>query len=264
MAEVISMAMQKGGVAKSTSTANFAAILAQHKNKVLVIDLDPQANLTYSLGINPIKFTGKSIYNLLFEDEINWEEYINKTKSDVDIVVSHENLYASEMRFYRLMGDGGLAVGDLTFMLAQKIEPLKEKYDYILIDCPPSLGMLTINALIASDAVLIPLGCDIFSLTGLRLLLENVARTKKGNPSLQIKGIFGTLYDSRTNLSSEVMQKVRQIGQKSNIKVFETTISKCVKHAEAPGRGIPSVLAFDKNELVQQYRTLAKEVFDLE
>lgn len=263
MTEIISMAMQKGGVAKSTSTANLAAVLAQYGKKVLAIDIDPQANLTFSLGINPLKFTGKSVYNLLFEDEIEWKEYINKTKSGVDIIASHENLYAAEMKFYRLLGEG-YEIGDLTFMLRDKIDSLKKKYDYIFIDCPPSLGMLTINALIASNSVLIPLGCDIFSLTGLRLLLENVERTKKGNPGLKVKGIFGTLYDSRTNLSSGVMQKVRQIGEKSGIKVFDTTISKCVKHAEAPGRGIPSVLAFEKNELVQQYRTLAKEVFNIE
>ncbi|AVX40814.1 chromosome partitioning protein (plasmid) [Carboxydocella thermautotrophica] len=263
MAEVISVAMQKGGVAKSTSTANLAAVLVQYGKKVLVIDIDPQANLSYALGINPITAEGKSVYNFLFEDEIDYSDLIKETKSGIDIIFSHENLYAAEMKFYRLMSEG-YTIADLTFKLKEKLQPIRDDYDYIFIDCPPSLGMLTINAFIASDSVLIPLGCDIFSLTGLRLLLENIERTKKGNPGLKVKGIFGTLFDARTNLSAEVMQKVRQIGERAGIKVYNTTISKCVKHAEAPGRGLPSVLVFEKNELVQQYRTLAKEVFDLE
>jgi len=258
--EIISVVMQKGGVSKTTSAANLAAVLSRSGKKVLVIDADPQANLTFSLGINSLR-ESESIYEFLFED-IDLKKVVKKTKSKIDIIISHENLYAAEMRFFKLMSEGA-TISQLTFMLKERLDPFKNEYDYIFIDCPPSLGMLTINALMASDSVLIPIGCDIFSLTGLRLLLDNVERARKGNPNLKIRGIFGTMFDPRTNLSAEIMQKVRMIGEKKDIKVYDTTISKCVKHAEAPGHGLPSVLAFEKNDLVQQYVTLTKEVFEI-
>lgn len=261
MAEIISLAMQKGGVAKTTSTANIAAVLVQHGKQVLGVDLDPQANLTFNLGINPMKMKGSSIYNLIFEDG-DPNKIIKETKSGIDLINSHQDLYASELKFLKLLSEGN-SIGRLTFLLKRILGNVLKKYDYTLIDCPPSLGMLTVNALMASDSVLIPVKCDFYSFFGLGMLLENIERSKKGNPKLSVRGIFGTEFDPRTNLSSDIMQKIRQFGEQRDVKVFDTAISKCVKHGEAPGWGLPSVLAFEKNELVQQYVTLTKEVFGL-
>lgn len=265
MGEIICFAMQKGGVAKSTSAVNFAAVLANNYNKkVLVIDLDPQANLSFNFGIVSFKKDYKdSVVGLMLLDR-DIKELIQPTNSNVDIVFSHDKLYTADINFFKLVASGTKSQGDIASILKEKLQPIKDEYDYILIDCPPALGMLTINAFNASDSVLVPIGCDIFSLSGLNLLLTYVEMAKEGNPSLKVKGIFGTMFDPRTNLSSQVMQKIRQIGAMKDIPVYDTTISKCVKHAEAPSQGMPSVLLFPKNELVQQYVTLVKEVFGFE
>lgn len=262
MAEIISLAMQKGGAAKTTSTANIAAVLVQRGKRVLGVDMDPQSNFTLNLGVNPMKTRGSSVYNLIFEGA-DPNKVINPTKSGIDLISSHQDLYASELKFLNLLASGE-TIPKLTFILKGIINNIKKEYDYIFIDCPPSLGMLTINALMASNSVLIPVACDFYSMYGLGLLLENVERSKKGNPQLWVRGVFGTHFDSRTNLSVDIMQKVRQFGAKQGVRVFGTTISKCVKHGESPGYGLPSVMAFEKNELVQQYVTLTKEVFNLE
>ncbi len=255
MGKIISLVNQKGGVGKTTSSINLAASLGILKQKVLLVDLDPQGNTTTGIGINKADID-KSIYDLLI-DEATLDEVIVKTK--------FKNLYAIPATInlagvdIELMEKGKY---DRTFakgkQLKKHIESTKEKFDYIIIDCPPSLGILTTNALTASDSVIIPVQCEYFALEGIMQLLNTVMLAQKNlNPTLAIEGVLLTMLDSRTNLGLEVVEEIKSYFKES---VYDTIIPRLVRLSEAPSHGKP-ILAYDpQSRGTEAYINLAKEV----
>ncbi len=247
MGKVFVFVNQKGGVGKTTSVINLGAYLALMGKSVLLIDFDPQGNMSSGLGLydkNP------SIYDVLIKNK-NIETAIQKTNL--------ENLFAVPASI-DLSGATIELVGleKREFYLAEALKIVKESYDYILIDCPPSLGLLTLNGLVASDAVHIPMQCEYFALEGLALLLETVKRVQSGpNPLLKLGGIFFTMYDPRTRLAQEVVAQVRSYFED---KVFSTIIPRNVKLSEAPSHGLPICLYDDKCAGALSYKKLAEEI----
>ena len=249
MGKIISISNQKGGVGKTTTTVNLAASLGAAGKKVLVIDLDPQGNTTSGLGFNK-KEVKKSSYDVL-EKDISPEEATLKTEfKNLSLIPSHINLAAADAGISLFSGKES--------KLKNKILDLKKVYDFILIDCPPSLGIITINAFCASDSILIPIQCEYYALEGLSQLINTVKVVKRHhNADLNIEGILMTMCDTRLNLTKQVMEEV-----KNNFpdKVFKTTIPRSVKLSEAPGFGKP-VMYFSKfNKGNWAYKALAKEV----
>ena len=249
MGKIISISNQKGGVGKTTTTVNLAASLGAAGKKVLVIDLDPQGNTTSGLGFNK-KEVEKSSYDVL-EKDISSEEATLKTEfKNLSLIPSHINLAAADAGISLFSGKES--------KLKNKILDLKKVYDFILIDCPPSLGIITINAFCASDSILIPIQCEYYALEGLSQLINTVKVVKRHhNADLNIEGILMTMCDTRLNLTKQVMEEV-----KNNFpdKVFKTTIPRSVKLSEAPGFGKP-VMYFSKfNKGNWAYKALAKEV----
>lgn len=255
MGKIVSLVNQKGGVGKTTSSINLAASLGILKQRVLLVDLDPQGNTTTGIGINKADID-KSIYDLLI-DEATLDEVIVKTK--------FKNLYAIPATInlagvdIELMEKGKY---DRTFakgkQLKKHIESTKEKFDYIIIDCPPSLGILTTNALTASDSVIIPVQCEYFALEGIMQLLNTVMLAQKNlNPTLAIEGVLLTMLDSRTNLGLEVVEEIKSYFKES---VYDTIIPRLVRLSEAPSHGKP-ILAYDpQSRGTEAYINLAKEV----
>lgn len=251
MAKIISIANQKGGVGKTTTTVNLSAIFAKKRKKVLLIDSDPQGNATSGLGIN--KKTNKSLYNVLIE-EVPMEECIAKTKiKNLDICPCNIDLAGAEVELVSMMSREN--------RLKQKLDKIKEKYDYILIDCPPSLGLLTLNALTASDYILVPVQCEYYALEGLTQLLNTVKLVKKHlNKDIVILGAILTMYDSRTNLSNEVVTEVRKFFKNH---VFNSVIPRNVRLSEAPSYGM-SIIDYDnESKGAVAYKNLAKEILDI-
>ncbi len=249
MGKIISISNQKGGVGKTTTTVNLAASLGDSGKKVLVIDLDPQGNTTSGLGFNK-KEVEKSSYDVL-EKDVSAEEATLKTEfKNLSLIPSHINLAAA---------DAGISLfsGKET-KLKNKILDLKKVYDFILIDCPPSLGIITINAFCASDSILIPIQCEYYALEGLSQLINTIKVVKRHhNADLDIEGILMTMCDTRLNLTKQVMVEVKN---NFSDKVFKTTIPRSVKLSEAPGFGKP-VMYFSKfNKGNWAYKALAKEI----
>lgn len=249
MGKIISISNQKGGVGKTTTTVNLAASLGAAGKKVLIIDLDPQGNTTSGLGFNK-KEVEKSSYDVL-EKDISPEEATLKTEfKNLSLIPSHINLAAADAGISLFSGKES--------KLKNKILELKKVYDFILIDCPPSLGIITINAFCASDSILIPIQCEYYALEGLSQLINTIKVVKRHhNADLDIEGILMTMCDTRLNLTKQVMAEV-----KNNFpdKVFKTTIPRSVKLSEAPGFGKP-VMYFSKfNKGNWAYKALAKEI----
>lgn len=249
MGKIISISNQKGGVGKTTTTVNLAASLGAAGKKVLIIDLDPQGNTTSGLGFNK-KEVEKSSYDVL-EKDISPEEATLKTEfKNLSLIPSHINLAAADAGISLFSGKES--------KLKNKILDLKKVYDFILIDCPPSLGIITINAFCASDSILIPIQCEYYALEGLSQLINTIKVVKRHhNADLDIEGILMTMCDTRLNLTKQVMAEV-----KNNFpdKVFKTTIPRSVKLSEAPGFGKP-VMYFSKfNKGNWAYKALAKEI----
>lgn len=249
MGKIISISNQKGGVGKTTTTVNLAASLGAAGKKVLIIDLDPQGNTTSGLGFNK-KEVEKSSYDVL-EKDISPEEATLKTEfKNLSLIPSHINLAAADAGISLFSGKES--------KLKNKILELKKVYDFILIDCPPSLGIITINAFCASDSILIPIQCEYYALEGLSQLINTIKVVKRHhNTDLDIEGILMTMCDTRLNLTKQVMAEV-----KNNFpdKVFKTTIPRSVKLSEAPGFGKP-VMYFSKfNKGNWAYKALAKEI----
>ena len=251
MSKVIAIANQKGGVGKTTTAINLGASLAVLDKKILLIDADPQANATSGLGFE-LRTIEKSIYECLI-DGLEPSEVILKTGVDgLDIIPSHIDLVGAEIEL--------LNVQDREQVMKNFINKVKDQYDYVMIDCSPSLGLLTLNALTAADSVIVPVQCEYFALEGLGKLLNTIKQIQNRlNPELQIEGFLLTMYDSRTRLCNQVVDEVRQHFQDM---VFKTLILRNVRLSEAPSYGKP-VIQYDANSNgAVNYLNLAKEILE--
>lgn len=249
MGKIISIANQKGGVGKTTSAINLAASLAAIEHPTLIIDIDPQSNSTSGLGIEP-KTVTSSVYEVMVGG-IDVNDAVRETELPyLDLIPSHINLVGAEIEM--------VDRNERERILSKAIESLCEKYDFIIIDCPPSLGLLTINALTASNSVLIPVQCEYFALEGLGQLLNTIKIVRQHlNPDLEIEGVLLTMYDTRTRLSNQVADEVKRY---FDDRVFSSVISRNVRLAEAPSFGKPAILYDATSVGAKNYLALAREI----
>jgi len=253
-AQVIALMNQKGGVGKTTTTISLGAALAELGQRVLLVDMDPQGSLGVGLGTEPHGLD-TTIYNLLMHDGTNPDEVIVETAQErLHLLPANIDLAAAELLLVQEVAREQ--------SLRRILDRLRYRYDYILIDCPPSLGLLTINALTASDSVIVPLECEYFALRGMRLLMDTLRKVQERlNPQLEVKGIIPTMFDPRTVHAREVLERVREA---FGDLVFTTTINKTVRFAEAPVVGAPITTYAPKSKGADAYRDLAKEVLSRE
>ncbi len=249
MGRVISVSNQKGGVGKTTTTVNVAAFIADRGRRVLIIDIDPQANAGYGVGVNAGEID-KTIYEVLIGSVPIRDAIIPTGLPNLDLIPSNIHLAGAQMDLMDVEGK--------EFILRRAMQDIREQYDYVFVDCPPSLGILTLNSLVAADSVMIPLQCEYYALEGLSQLLRIIAMVQENlNRSLAIEGVVLTMYDSRTNLSQQVVSDVREYF--SN-KVFKTIIPRNVRLSEAPSFGKPIGL-YDRGSIGSvTYENLAEEV----
>ena len=249
MGRIIAIANQKGGVGKTTTAINLSASLASLGQKVLALDMDPQGNMTSGLSVNKDEVEN-TVYDLIIGN-IGIEECICKeVYENLDVLPSNVNLSAAEIEL--------IGVDDKEYILRNAIDQVKDQYDFVIIDCPPSLSMLTINAMTTADSVLVPIQCEYYALEGLSQVLRTIGLVKKTmNPGLELEGVVFTMYDARTNLSLEVVENV-----KSNLNetIYKTIIPRNVRLAEAPSHGMPINLYDSKSTGAESYRLLAAEV----
>lgn len=253
MGRTIAIANQKGGVGKTTTAINLSAALAEKGKKVLTIDLDPQGNTTSGLGIdkNNCKYT---VYELML-DECSIKQCIRSNIYDnLCLIPSNVNLSAAEIEL--------IGVKDKEYILENEVEWIKDDFDYIIIDCPPSLNMLTVNGMTTADSVIVPIQCEYYALEGLSQLLHTINLVKERlNPRLTIEGVVFTMYDARTNLSLQVVENVKN---NLNQQIYKTIIPRNVKLAEAPSYGLPITIYDGKSAGAESYRQLAQEVIQHE
>lgn len=248
MAKIISIANQKGGVGKTTTAINISTIFAKKGKKTLLIDADPQGNATSGTGMN--KEVELSTYDILVEDTPIDKVYIDTQIKNLKICPSNINLAGAEVEL--------VSSEDREQKLKEKLEEIKDKFDYIFIDCPPSLGLITLNAFTASDSVLIPVQCEYYALEGLGQLLNTINLVKKHlNTSLEIEGAVLTMYDARTNLSNQVVKEVKRYFED---KVYKTIIPRNIKLSEAPSFGMPITVYDARSKGARCYEKLAKEI----
>lgn len=249
-AVIISMTNQKGGVGKTTTTINLGAALAETGREVLLVDFDPQGSLSVGLGVNPHTLS-QSIYNLLLSREYQFDEIVLSTEIDgLDLLPANIDLSAAEVQLVSEVAREQT--------LKRVLDQVRDRYDYILIDCAPSLGLLTVNALTASDKVIIPLECEFFALRGVALLTDTIAKVQdRLNPDLEILGILATMFDGRTLHSREVLERVLEAFGDT---VFHTVIRRTVKFPETTVAGEPITTYASASPGAQAYRTLAREV----
>lgn len=249
MGKIIGIANQKGGVGKTTTSVNLAASLGVLDKKVLLIDADPQANATSGLGVD-VETIDIGTYQLLEHNVSASDAVVQTSAPNVDLIPAHIDLVAIEIEL--------VDKDDREYMLRKALAPIKEQYDYILIDCAPSLGLLTLNALTAADAVIIPIQCEYFALEGLGKLLNTIKSVQKiHNPELDIEGLLLTMYDSRLRLSNQVVEEVQKHFSEM---VFETIIQRNVRLSEAPSFG-ESIINYDvSSKGATNYLSLAKEM----
>ncbi len=249
MSRIIAIANQKGGVGKTTTSINLSACLAEQGKKVLVVDIDPQGNATSGLGIDKNALE-KTVYELFIE-ECNMEDCIQEEALEhLDVLPSNVNLSGAEIDL--------IGIDGREYILKNLLTDIKDNYDFVIIDCPPSLNILTVNAMVTADTVLVPIQCEYYALEGLSQLIHTINLVKKRlNPELEMEGVVFTMYDARTNLSLEVVENVKR-NLKQN--VYKTIIPRNIRLAEAPSHGLPINLYDSKSVGAESYRMLALEV----
>ncbi|MBI4744752.1 MAG: ParA family protein [Actinobacteria bacterium] len=251
MNKVIAVVNQKGGVGKSTTAINLSAYMANMGFRVLLLDLDPQANATSGIGIDDKKIKN-CIYNSLIEEELIEKIVIPSKIKNLFVVPSTIQLAGAEIELVSLESREG--------RLKEKVEPIRKDYNYIIIDCPPSLGLLTVNALVAADELIIPIQCEYYALEGLSKLLESIKLVKTGlNKKLEIAGVVMTMHDSRTKLAQQVVDEVTKHFPD---KIYKTIIPRAIRLSEAPSFGLPINLYDNASKGAKAYQSLAKEVME--
>lgn len=251
MGRVIAISNQKGGVGKTTTAINLSACLAEKGKKVLVVDIDPQGNTTSGLGINKNELE-TTVYDIMINFATIWEAMTPSVVEGLTVIPSSRDLAGAEIEL--------IGVKDREFILKKEVDKIRDKYDFILIDCPPSLNTLTVNAMTTADTVLVPIQCEYYALEGLSELMYTIDLVKSRlNPILEIEGVVFTMYDARTCLSLQVVENV-----KDNLKqnVYKTIIPRNVRLAEAPSHGLPINLYEPKSAGAEGYRSLADEVIE--
>lgn len=251
MGRIIAIANQKGGVGKTTTAINLSASLAAKKKKVLVIDTDPQGNTTSGFNIDKNNLDN-TIYELILGECSIQDCLIRDIIPNITVLPSNVNLAAAEIEL--------IGVEKKEYILKNEVDWIRDQYDFIVIDCPPSLNMLTVNAMTTADTVLVPIQCEYYALEGLSQLIHTVNLVRERlNPNLQIEGILFTMYDARTNLSMQVVENVKN---NLNLKIFKTVIPRNIRLAEAPSYGLPINLYDPKSTGAESYMALAKEVIN--
>lgn len=253
MSRIIAIANQKGGVGKTTTTINLSACLAEAGKKVLTVDLDPQGNTTSGLGVDKTA-QEHTVYELMLGECSISDALVHTQIENLDLICSNVNLAGAEIEL--------LNINEREYVLRDEMDYIKDDYDYILIDCPPSLNMLTVNAMTTADTVLVPIQCEYYALEGLSQLMYTIDLVQKRlNPRLKMEGVVFTMYDARTNLSLQVVENVKN---NLDTTIYKTIIPRNVRLAEAPSHGLPINLYDTKSTGAESYRLLAQEVIERE
>lgn len=253
MGRTIAIANQKGGVGKTTTAINLSACLAEKGKKVLAVDMDPQGNMTSGLGVDKDSVEN-TIYNLIIGEAKMEEVLIKDVLENLDIIPTNIDLSGAEIEL--------LDVEEKEYIVRNEIDKIKDNYDFIILDCPPSLSMLTINAMTTADSVLVPIQCEYYALEGLSQLIHTVELVRdRLNPKLTIEGVVFTMYDARTNLSLQVVENVKDNLEQT---IYKTIIPRNIRLAEAPSYGIPINKYDPKSAGAESYLRLADEVIDKE
>lgn len=253
MGRIIAIANQKGGVGKTTTAINLSACLVENGKKVLTIDMDPQGNTTSGIGIEKENLES-TVYELILGECTIRESIIQTEIDNLFLIPSNVNLAGAEIEL--------LGINDKEYILKNEVDYIKDDYDFIIIDCPPSLNMLTINAMTTASTVLVPIQCEYYALEGLSQLIHTINLVQERlNPNLQMEGVVFTMYDARTNLSLQVVEDVKS---NLNTTIYKTIIPRNIRLAEAPSHGLPINLYDAKSAGAESYRLLAKEVIERE